>query len=297
MRRFATLLAAVALIAVACGESSEPGIPTSPPTTLSPPPTTSAPPPPTTTTTPPLPADPDQRILVVHRGGGLVPPEFLLDRLPLYTLYADGRLVYQGATPAIFPGPLMPAIVQVDVGDEGLAEVLAAVQATGLPTFEELRNNDAINQVADGPQTEVTYFDDNGQHLFSVYALEIADHTDRQVQALQDLMGILDRLTASPDAGPFTIERIQVIASYQTANPDHPDAVVLPWPLSVLPEEMPEFEMALRCAVFEVADELVALESFQNAHQLTFFESEEVVYRLTVRPLLTGEAGCEPWGG
>lgn len=294
MKRFLAVTVALATIAAACGEGDDSGTPTtSMPTTLSP--TTTAAP--TTTTTPPTPVDPDRRVLVVHRGGGLVPPEFLLDRLPLYSLYADGRLVYEGATPAIYPGPLMPAIVQVNIGADGFAEVMAAVEATGLPTFEELRNNDAINQVADGPQTEVTYFDDNGEHLFSVYALEIADHKDPQVLALANLMTLLDRLSAtSPDAGSFTIDRLQVIASSQTADPDQPEAVVEPWPLSSLPEEMDEYDMALRCAVVDVDDEQPALDVFRGAHQLTFFESGEVVYRVTVRPLLTGEVGCEPWG-
>lgn len=300
MKKSVLAFAAIAVLTAACGDGTTPGSPTTvSPATTAAPPTTPAPP--TTsvpdTTLPPLPTDPEQRILVVHRGGGLVPPEFLLDRLPLYTLYADGRLVYEGATPAIFPGPLMPALVQVDIGEKGLAEVLTAVAATGLPDFAELRNNDAINRVTDGPQTEVNYYDDNGRHLFSVYALEIAEHKDPAVLALADLMDLLDRLTAtSPDAGPFEVERLQVIASSQTANPDHPDAVVEPWPLVTPPEQIDEFEMALRCGAFDVATEQSALEAFRAAHQLTFFESDEVVYRLTVRPLLPGEPGCEPWG-
>ena len=110
-------------------------------------------------------------------------------------------------------------------------------------------------------------------------------------------MDLLDRLAAtSPDAGPFEVERIQVIASSQTVNPDHPDAVVESWPLTVLPVQIDEFEMALRCGIFDVTDEQVAFEAFRAAHQLTFFESDGLVYRLTVRLLLPGEPGCEPWG-
>jgi hypothetical protein len=300
MKRLAVMIAALALVAIACGESSGTGTPTTtPPTTVSPPTTTQPPKPtttaPTTTTVPPDPIDPDQRILVVHRGGGLVPPEFLLDRLPLYTLYADGRLAYEGARPAIFPGPLLPAIVQVDIGDDGLSKVMAAIVSTGLPDITEVYNHDAINQVADGPQTEVSYFDDNGEHFFSVYALDIADHKNRKVLALKALMTLLDRLTAtSPDAGPFTIERLQVIVSSQTADPSNPLAIVEQWPLSMAVEEMDEFDFALRCAVVSVDDEPSAFEAFTAAHQMTFFEEDEIPYRLTVRPLLVGEPGCEP---
>jgi hypothetical protein len=213
----------------------------------------------------------------------------------LYTLYADGRLVYEGARPAIFPGPLLPSIVQVNIGAGELAEVMAAIVSTGLPNITEQYNNDANNRVADGPQTEVSYFDENGEHFFSVYALSIADHKDRNVLALRALMGLLDNLTAtSPDAGAFSIERLQVIVSSQTADPDNPLAVVEPWPLSTALEEMDEFDFALRCAVINVADEPSALEAFTGAHQMTFFENAGVPHRVTVRPLLVGESGCEP---
>ena len=86
MKRSALLIVSLALVAVACGESDAGSQPTAPPVTSSPATTTRTP---ATTTPDPTPGDPDERILVVHRGGGLVPPEFLLDRLPLYTLYAE----------------------------------------------------------------------------------------------------------------------------------------------------------------------------------------------------------------
>ncbi len=158
MKRSIAVVLILMSVAVACGEG-EPG--TTPATTASRP-TTSVPP--ATTGSPPstvgsLP-DGDQVVLTVRREGGLVPPEFLLSQLPLYTLYADGRLVYQGATPAIFPGPLLPAVVQVDIGRGGISDVLEAVTAVGLPDIAELYNSDAITQVADGPNTEVTYYDE-----------------------------------------------------------------------------------------------------------------------------------------
>ena len=138
---------------------------------------------------------------MVRREGGLVPAEILLDRLPLYMLYADGRLVFRGPQPPSFPGPLLPALVQVNIGPSGLGEVMTAVEAAGLP---ELYNSDAISQVADGPNTEVTFFDDNGEHFFSVYSLRIADQKDPQVLELAALIDFIDKLAAtSPETGHF----------------------------------------------------------------------------------------------
>ena len=166
--------------------------------------------------------------------------------------------------------------------------------AVGLPGITELDNNDAITQVADGPNTEVRYYDENGEHLFSVYALEIVEQTDPQVLALGELVALLNRLTATTGTTrPFPTERLQVIARQQEPNLDDPIVVVATWPISITPERMPEADFALRCAVIEVADEPAVVLAFQDAHQMTFFDSAGVTYRLTVRPLLSGEPGCE----
>ena len=287
MRRITLIAVTLALVAAACGESGA-----TPGTGSTVPPPTTGPPTPVTTN-PPATVDPTQRLLVVRRGGGLVPPEFLLGQLPLYALYADGRLVYQGATPAIFPGPLLPAVVQVNIGADGIVDVLAAAAAVGLPDITELYNTDANTQVADGPNTEVTYYDENGEHFFSVYALEIAEQKDPQVLRLGELVTLLDRLTATATSTqPFLTERLQVISRQQEV-PDNDFAVVADWPLTITPEQMPEADFALRCAVVEVAADPGSLLALQDAHEMTFFDSNGSVYRLTVRPLLDGEPGCE----
>lgn len=279
MKRLIYLAVAIAVLAAACGESDTGPSATTPPTTTIP------------TTTPP--GDPDKQVLIVRREGGLVPPEILFDRLPLYTLYEDGRLVYDAPQAAIFPGPLLPSLIQVDIGANGMAEVMAAIRAAGLPGITELYTTDANNQVADGPNTEVTFFDDNGTHFFSVYSLLIVEHEDPQVVALPELMQLLDRLTAtSPEIGPFTIERLQVLAS-QNANVDDPLAVTVPWPLTITPASMQEHPFGILCSVVDTDDNDGALAAFEQAHQTTFFDSDTVAYRLTVRPLLPGEPGCE----
>jgi hypothetical protein len=108
-----------------------------------------------------------------------------------------------------------------------MADVTAGVESAGLPRITELYNNDANHQVADGPNTEVTYYDDDGMHFFSVYPLLIADHKDPQVMRLAELVQLLDRLAASsPEMGSFPIERLQVLAS-QNVNADDPLAVTL----------------------------------------------------------------------
>ncbi len=57
---------------------------------------------------------------------------------------------------------------------------------------------------------------------------------------------------------------------------------------------MTELDFAVLCTVVEVREDPGASRAFADAHQMTFFEHEDLTYRFTVRPLLAGETGCVP---
>jgi hypothetical protein len=272
MKRHLSLIIALAIIVAACG--GDEGVDT------------------TTTTTGPPSIAPGQRILEVRYEGGFAPVEFLFSQPPAYTLYGDGRLVFQGPQPAIFPGPLMPNLQVADIGVAGLSEVLAAVEAAGLPGITEVINNDANQFVADASNTVITYTDENGDHVYNVYALGLTDQ-DAQLNSLQNIITVLDNLAfSSPDAGEYSVEQLQVIVSQAFADGGDLQPTIEPWPLSTAVDELPDFIMDLRCVVIEGAEAQDVLPIFQSANQLTFFEDGGVEYRFTVRPLLAGEDGC-----
>ncbi|MDJ0962058.1 MAG: hypothetical protein QNJ88_15495 [Acidimicrobiia bacterium] len=271
MKRHLALILALAVIIAACGGDEGDSA---------------------TTTAPPT-IDPDQRILEVRYEGGFAPVEFLFSQPPAYTLYADGRLVFQGPQPAIFPGPLMPSLQVVDIGVDGLSQVLAAVEAAGLPDITEVINNDANQFVADAPNTVITYTDENGDHIYNVYALGITDQ-DPELNSLQNLITVLDNVAfSSPDAGEYPIEQLQVIVS-PAFNDGGGDLrpTIEPWPLTTAPADLPDFVVELKCIVIDGAEAQDVLPIFQAANQLTFFEDGGTDYRFTVRPLLVGEEGC-----
>jgi hypothetical protein len=64
--------------------------------------------------------------------GGFVAPKDSRTQLPLVSVYADGRIITQGATPAIYPGPLLPSLVVRSVGANGAAAILQAAVDAGL---------------------------------------------------------------------------------------------------------------------------------------------------------------------
>ncbi|HJU48535.1 MAG TPA: hypothetical protein VJ689_10390, partial [Gaiellaceae bacterium] len=80
--------------------------------------------------------DGDEAVLVVSSAGGFVPLEFTATSMPGFVMLGDGRVIVQGAVPAIFPGPALPALQTRTLTPEGIQTVLEAVEETGLFTAD-----------------------------------------------------------------------------------------------------------------------------------------------------------------
>ena len=76
----------------------------------------------------------DAAVLVVSGQGGLMPVEFTVRVVPSFVMLGDGRVIVQGAVPAIFPGPALPALQERTLTPDGIQTVLEAVEETGLFT-------------------------------------------------------------------------------------------------------------------------------------------------------------------
>ena len=64
--------------------------------------------------------------------GGLVPPGYLVTRVPSLSVYADGREIEPGAVPAIYPGPAVNPLVLHRLGRDGIDGIRAAARGAGL---------------------------------------------------------------------------------------------------------------------------------------------------------------------
>ena len=279
MKRIAILIAGLAVVVASCG-SDESSDTTSAETT-------------TPTTTTPATLDPGQRILEITFEGGFAPVEFLFSRAPAYTLYGDGRLVSEGPAIGAFPGPLLTNFIVTDIGADGLNEVLSAVRASGIEDVVDEVNNDAANFVADAPSTVITYTDENGDHRYSVYALGIAVDEAPQLQALQRIVDTVSNLALQGPTSELPIERLQVLVTEDFGQSDEPGSRLADWPFATQPNDIPVLFQELRCLVVEGAELDEVLPILADADQLTFFDDGTASYRLTPRPLLPGETGCE----
>ena len=71
-------------------------------------------------------------VLRVTTEGGFIGAAAGLAALPAVSVYGDGRIVTPGATPAIYPAPLLTPAVVRDLGSAGAGAIVAAIRAAGL---------------------------------------------------------------------------------------------------------------------------------------------------------------------
>lgn len=215
--------------------------------------------------------------------------DFTLTQGPAFTLTRDGTLISPGAVPAIFPGPLASPFFSSQVTPGELEQLQDMIEAIGLPEMTNEKDDDATSTVADATTAMVTYWDSEGAHIYSVYALGVFDAAKPATRATEDLIDILTTL-AGRDATAWPGDQVQVVAIPGAIDPGFTDE--REWPLEEGVETWEEvFDM--RCAVLDAT----VLDSFADANQATTFPSPEPewaeVFRLAIRPLHPGETGCE----
>ncbi|MEA1902387.1 MAG: hypothetical protein U9N56_02555 [Actinomycetota bacterium] len=169
------------------------------------------------------PSDPDAPLLQVRTEGGFAPVEFVLGSGPTYTLLAGGRLIHTGPTIAIYPGPLLPNYLVSQINDDQMNTILELIDRIGLPDME---NDIPAFFVGDGTIEVITYWDSEGEHSSSVYALGVEPDSSTP---FTELFVMLDQFAAEGEAVAYQSDRVRVIAGVGFTNPDSSD--VRDWPL------------------------------------------------------------------
>lgn len=248
-----------------------------------------------TTTQPTAPTDGEPTVLVeVRDEGGFAPVEWLVGRMPRYVLMSDGTLYGAGITTLEFPGRLLPSVATTMVDAQTMTDLRQYVEDIGFADIIELRDDQASQTVADAPDTVVTYFDDGGSHVFSVYGLGMLEApTDIRVALLAELVGLLDQAAASGVAGPvFVPERIEVYAGVREMPVDPQFEDERPWPLTIPASDLGEGVAGWGCLTLEGEEMTAALEAFDTATQATDWIDSGTSYGIVVRYLHPHQQGC-----
>ena len=258
-------------------------------------------------------------VLVLEEVGGFVMVDMLATRLPTVVILGDGRVIMQGMQTLEFPGPALPALVERRLTEQGIQEVLAAVEETGLFTGD-LQLRGASNFVADATDTVFTVNAGGREATVSVYGLGTLDPslgtpqgvTSGELQAHETLVRLRDSLMALDTAvsaegwesegwQPYEAEAFRLYVRDVTGQPV--DGGELPeqvrkWPTDEDPaafgEEQAGFGDGTRCGV---VDDTAAtwLAELNAATQMTRWTDDgERRFSVQARPLLPGEEATCP---
>lgn len=242
---------------------------------------------------------PGDLVIRVEYVGGFMTPSQLAARLPLISVYGDGRVITEGPQILIYPGPALPNVQQQQIDPADVQALVDKARAAGIGGAKIDYGQPPI---ADAPSTRFVVEDDTAE----VYALSEAvpgqGLTEQQQQArgkLRDLLAALTDLPAtlgadsisksvgySPEAvaAVATAWRADRVSQEQTAPP------AVAWPGPALPGDSFGPEMGCVTATGDQAKQVLAAAA--KANTLTPWTSGGKQWLLTLRPLLPDESGC-----
>lgn len=283
-------LTAVLLVAAACGDSSLATGGTEPPG-------------PTDSSAPPDGNDPardgdGQALFTITFEGGFASPSIFAAQGPRHVVTRDGRLIFEGAVPEIFPGPLVPNYQVVDVGDllPDLEDILERLGIADITEEIDTDDGDPASDIADAPTTVLTYVDGNGVHRYGAYALGFGQPNpggDPKRVALSDLTMTLDAAAFGGEVShTYQSDRWQVVVDGDIPADTGVPEDVRPYPLQIAADEFEQTSFDLPCTVITGDDAAAAATAFTEATQVTMWDTGSAPVRLLARPLLPGEGGC-----
>jgi hypothetical protein len=251
-----------------------------------------------------LPEDTGSLVLRVEHVGGFTTPEDQVARLPIASVYADGRVLLQGPVAAIYPGFAWPNIQVLELGRNGAQALADRAAAAGVPETGDL----GTPPLADVPSTRFTLVTADARYVREVYGLTETVHmpdsglTDEQLaarQRLHELVGELGDLAVAqaPEDVPRAWTPVAVAAVVRPwAAPEEDiaqglDPRPVPWPGPALPGE--QLGAGMSCVVATGEQATAVIEAAKNANVLTPWSTPDGArWSVSFRPLLPDESGC-----
>jgi hypothetical protein len=289
--RLPLAVVSLAFVAAACGSAASPA-PSGPPN-LTPPPSIEGVDHPTGAT---------DVVLQLEEGGGFVPMEFAASQAPQFTLYGDGRVVFQ-PTVDVFPEPGPDGIIR---GIPWRTAQLDAAQIEELLTFAlgqgglgAARDNYGNDMVADAGTSIFTVNAGGLNKTVSVYALGFDDANAADQIPRRAFKLLADRLRDFDRRGTIATDPY-VPTGYRGVlleREGEPQAKPIAWPWPTL--KVSDFKADINAAGAlqfphrtMTADEVAALklDNIQGGIQgITIAGPDGKTYTFVLRPLLPQE--------
>jgi hypothetical protein len=242
------------------------------------------------------PTDPDAVVLSISDVGGFVPEDTFTTQ-PRLLITGDGRLIYGGPVIAIYPGSLLPNVLQRPITEAGLQRLIGLADDHGL--LDEVTYT-GPDKIADAAETVVTITVGTETFEHRAYALGLGGgpeggESDEVRARLLDFVGAATDLTSDPASGDVGAEEPYRSGTYMIRAHEAVDTeptgdapidiapTLVDWPANA----------PVRLAAASDCAEVPAnrfSELFEDANQLTRFVDAGVAYSLAVTPRLPGRS-------
>ena len=243
-----------------------------------------------------VPAASEGLVLRAEYTGGFISPSVLVSRLPIVSVYADGRVISEGPVAAIYPGPALPN-VQVTTIDQGeVQDLVDQAMAAGVADTSDL----GIPPVADAPSTRFTVVTASDTYVREAYALfesppEGGGLTTEQQAARAKLADLLTALTdtASAESEPYEPDAVAAVASPWVDPEDGLQQPEVAWPGPALPGEPTGGPSDVGCVTATGDQAHAILDAAGSANAATpWISPDGMPWTVVLRPLLPDETGC-----
>jgi hypothetical protein len=241
------------------------------------------------------PYGPDDLVLQLSWTGGFVTPQLLAGRLPLVSVYGDGRVVTEGPVIAVHPAPALPNLQVREIDRSAVQDLVDRALAAGVGDTADL----GVPPVADLPSTRFTVATGLETIQREVYALSVPEDqlsslTEEQIAARTALRSFADELTglSYETTQPYEFTTLAALVTPYVPPEELPQPD-LPWPGPALPGEPFEPALGLSCVVATGEDASAVRTAARSANALTPWTAPDGArWSLTFRPLLPHETGC-----
>ncbi|TFV89134.1 hypothetical protein [Blastococcus sp. CT_GayMR16] len=267
---------AVLLGLVSCGEQGGAATPSTPTTVV--------------------PAAAEGLVLRVEYTGGFISPQVLVSRLPIVSVYADGRVLSEGPVAAIYPGPALPNVQEQQIDQGAVQDLVDRALAAGVAETSDLGSP----PVADAPNTRFTVVTASDTYVREIYALfetplENSGLTADQEAARAKLSDFLATVTdpSGTQSHAYEADTVAAIASPWIDPEDGLEQPEVAWPGPALPGEPTGGPFEISCVIASGDQARAVLEAAGSANGATpWVTADGARWSVVLRPLLPDESGC-----
>lgn len=233
-------------------------------------------------------------VLRIDQSGGFVTPAVMLTRLPTVTVYGDGRMITEGPTVLVYPGPALPNIQVTKLDAEQVKQVVERARAAGVGSAGDLGSP----QVADVPETQFTLRGAVGVEETTVEGLNapgtgLTAEQQAAREKLRDFAAWVPDLAleAGAETQPYRPTAVAAVAEPWVANDEAGKQTEVAWPGPDLPGT-PVGTTGVGCVTVTGDQVPRLLDAAAKATAATPWTSGGKRWTVALRPLLPDETDC-----